>query len=81
MISRADASAPRVSLFKLHEFDRLLVRQLVFQVLHQIILGLLNGETGNTFQHFKLALLYRFRLGQPLVGLLVFVVEDFVLSL
>ena len=68
-------------LFKLHELDGLVVRQLILEVLQQVILGLLHGEAGDSLQHLKLALLDGFRLAETLLRLLDFVVQDLFLVL
>lgn len=52
------------TLFILSDKQGLVVVKLALKIFEQIILCLLGGQTGNTFQHFKLALFKLFGLIQ-----------------
>ena len=54
-------------LLDFHDFDRFFMNQFVFQFFQQIILGLVNGESGDSFQHFKLAFFDGFRFRESFV--------------
>ena len=53
--------------------------QFVFQVLQQVLFGLLNGEARNPLQHFKLALFNLFCLFQAMLGILDLFLQGFFL--
>ncbi len=55
--------------------------QLVVQIIEEVGLRLLGCKAGDALQHVELAFLERLRLGEAGVGLLGFVVQDFVLGL